>query len=568
MRFLLFAILSFVLTVPARAITGSYDYSDSAGAVNAGQIATNVSNIATNASDIDAVELEVDSLFAGGATTYVEITGDTMTGSLTLAGLFVDTVTARGATGLYLHEDGGAGIFIKNGGDVGIGNDAPNEKLDVTGTIEGHDFISSLANPIYLLEDITAGDDDFRMAANGDVLSIEQNVGDATWTEYFRLTGGAFNWGTAVYKSTLSALGELAIPGTLDCATINTGLGDFEIGQDLDTGDSVTFAGVTANLTGNVTGSSLTAVDASGAWVCDDGGNCLHVEDGGNVGIGTTDPTDVLEVNSGSTNGGLLIKSLTDNAILEINAPADETTAISFNVAGITKFNMYRGAGSDNVNLKIGTDVALTLKLGGNVGIANTNPSTLFEVGDGTFNVTIGGNVGIGVTDPDEALEVNGNIHVSGRIYGSLGYFAETREVLKSVDETDTQDTLQPDDELLFTGILADTTQHFHIEVYGLQGTHAAAEFDYALDFTNDAEIMLNCVEYGTGITATHYLQQVDADERTINTASDGDFFFSCDGNVYFPTTGTFSLMWSQNTNQSVDTTVLAKSHVEMHQEY
>lgn len=165
-------------------------------------------------------------------------------------------------------------------------------------------------------------------------------------------------------------------------------------------------------------------------------------------------------------------------------------------------------------------------------------------------------------------VAVAGDLTVTGDIMGDDGsYVAKTFEVLKPGDETDTQDTLQEDDDLKFTGILAGSTQHFHIEIYGLQGAHAAAEFDYALDFTNDAELTLNCVEYGTGLAATHYLQKVDNDERTLDTASSGDFFVSCDGEVYFPTTGTFRLMWSQNTNQAVDTTVLKRSHIEIHAE-
>ena len=46
-----------------------------------------------------------------------------------------DKVQAGSGAGLSLFEDGGSGIFVKDGGDVGIGTTAPTKKLQVTGDI-------------------------------------------------------------------------------------------------------------------------------------------------------------------------------------------------------------------------------------------------------------------------------------------------------------------------------------------------------------------------------------------------------------------------------------------------
>ena len=46
-------------------------------------------------------------------------------------GVSTDQVTARNATGLKLFEDGGIGIFIEDGGKVGIETTAPSSRLTV-----------------------------------------------------------------------------------------------------------------------------------------------------------------------------------------------------------------------------------------------------------------------------------------------------------------------------------------------------------------------------------------------------------------------------------------------------
>lgn len=46
-----------------------------------------------------------------------------------------DEVRARDGDGLKLFEDGGAGVFIKDGGNVGIGTTVPSSKLEVNGNI-------------------------------------------------------------------------------------------------------------------------------------------------------------------------------------------------------------------------------------------------------------------------------------------------------------------------------------------------------------------------------------------------------------------------------------------------
>lgn len=47
--------------------------------------------------------------------------------------ILADEIRARDAAGLKLYDDGGNGIFVKDGGDVGLGTAAVNGKLNVVG---------------------------------------------------------------------------------------------------------------------------------------------------------------------------------------------------------------------------------------------------------------------------------------------------------------------------------------------------------------------------------------------------------------------------------------------------
>jgi len=78
-------------------------------------------------------------LVAGGAgDIWVEKASDTMNDG---AALGTDQVNARDGDGLKLYDDGGAGIFIQDGGNVGIGTITPAGKLHIKGTADDQQLI-------------------------------------------------------------------------------------------------------------------------------------------------------------------------------------------------------------------------------------------------------------------------------------------------------------------------------------------------------------------------------------------------------------------------------------------
>ena len=83
-------------------------------------------------------------LTSGGAgDIWVEKAGDTMTGVLNIS-----EIRAKDGDGLKLYDDGGNGIFVDDGGKVGIGTTSPSQKLEVTGRIYANSTRPILLNAV------------------------------------------------------------------------------------------------------------------------------------------------------------------------------------------------------------------------------------------------------------------------------------------------------------------------------------------------------------------------------------------------------------------------------------
>lgn len=159
------------------------------------------------------------------------------------------------------------------------------------------------------------------------------------------------------------------------------------------------------------------------------------VIDGGNVGIGTTTPSEKFEVNEGF----ILANGSSTNHGFELSRDTLPRYRIQHLDGGLTIFNV-----SD-------TRKEMTFKGNGRIGINNPNPAERLDVignikvdgilklYDATDTQTIslnpdgdsyinGGNVGIGTTSPTEKLDVNGNIkssgYINGKRCGAAGYLA------------------------------------------------------------------------------------------------------------------------------------------------
>ena len=290
-------------------------------------------------------------------------------------------------------------LRVSSNGNVGIGTVAPQNKLDVIGSIKATANISSDTQFLGQASD-TAGTPSFSFAANpntGIFQPLASNIALSTGgTERLRVSSNGFvGVGTTNPQEILDVVGSIK-------ATANISSDTQFLGQVGDTAGTPSFSFVANPNTG------IFQPAVSNIALSTGGTERLRVSSNGFVGIGTVDPQSALHV-IGST-------SISSNLVVSGNITASNIRVLGDYVILDTITSNTEQMVVENA----GTGPALKVTQSGANSVAEFYDS---ESGVALF-VGNNGNIGIGTNAPLAKLDLVGNLNLTGNIYKNGDLFA------------------------------------------------------------------------------------------------------------------------------------------------
>ena len=342
--------------------------------------------------------------FAGGLTgTYgafsenVNIQG---TGNLTIRNttstgsgiVFIDTTWQAGiehqSGKLFFRTGGQTDRMVINGsGNVGIGTTSPSEKLEVLGNVKLADNNKLLLGTGSDLEVYHDGSNSYiNQTGTGKIIiqstsgiNIQSGTGETRFTRSGVNSEIKVDDSAQVNKVVLKSAGDSYFNGG------NVGIGTTTPSSILDING------------GSANGVNIQAANTGTEYVFNaktsNGTSRLWVGGAGNVGIGTTTPSEILQVGNDSVGSNYIQIAKKDNT----------DAGIKISETGSSRIGFLRVNPSEN--LEIGTE--------------STNDVDIFT--NGVSRVTIDGDngatqgyVGIGTTSPSAKLDIEGDLQVKG----------------------------------------------------------------------------------------------------------------------------------------------------------
>ena len=334
-------------------------------------------------------------LTAGSQETYndsegasIELHGNTSTANTGV----LDLVAGQAASGtdaaikLWTNSIGAAGgqatrMVVTGNGDVGIGTTAPSQRLDVDGQARVRTLNAGVAADEIVVTDATGV---LKKRSLTDVVQEPWHT-EGTTTGHTANTGNMFFMGDIVVGQNTTTAGKVAtfagdvdIQGVLDPTKIIMS-GDGTIGSFNPTTDGqyeIEFQeGRDLEIKSNTTD------------------NIVHMENAGDVGIGTGNPDAKLEVSTaGETKVRITAGAENQDAILEFNnSIGQDPTAANYAVKNAivsdglgtwkrADMRFVLNNEANNNEYSIANDTRMIIKPSGNVGINTTNPTNLLHI--------------------------------------------------------------------------------------------------------------------------------------------------------------------------------------------
>ena len=299
-------------------------------------------------------------------------------------------------------ENVGGGAYY-NDGFVGIGTTNPTSKLHVVGDGRFTDVVTATTF-VGTLSGFASTAGIATYATNAGIATYATNAGIATYATNAGIATYATNAGVSTY-ATNTGVSTSVIGGIASVTQLQvTGVSTFTNGPVLIGG-------------GTSTGTAGQVLQVAGI------NSSAYI--GGNIGIGTTNPTSKLHVIGDGRFTGVItattfVGNLTGTAstagIATYATNAGVSTSVIGGIASVTQLTVS-GISTFNNNVHIPSS---------SVGIGTTNPLQRLQIGTantlginttGTvFVVTSNAYVGIGTTNPTSRLTVQGDVLVSGVI--------------------------------------------------------------------------------------------------------------------------------------------------------
>jgi trimeric autotransporter adhesin len=328
-------------------------------------------------------------------------------------------------------------------------------------------------------------------------------------------------------------------------------------------------------ITGSLSVAGSTFISSSNATQLQVGNNSLFVSGSGNVGIGTTTPTQKLEVN-----GAILIEGNDTNNKLILGANIAQTFSLGtyFNGFFDTFFIEYSA---------FGTPKLLNIQGNGNIGIGTTTPTSRLQVkGSGTTSATTAfrvenanasgsmvvlddGNVGIGTTTPSYKLDVAGDIIArdiyptiyvdhSGTVLGGIRADATTKLEFKTLTTSPLSFQVNSDEKMRITdsgtvgiGTYSPTAK---LQVKGSGTTNATTAFRVENANASGSMVVLDNGIVGIGTDTPKINLHISSDTGGQIYFTDTDFASSANTHNINSANGAFQIGTRNNNGSFVDT--------------